>query len=453
MSLRPTWLPVALLCFILGCASGPAPDVASSQGVLTQSPQQGLQPVLEDSDIIPIIGSPTLGPVSAPVTIVAFSDLQCPYCQRGAITMAELLNKYPQEVKVVFKHYPLSFHAQAGPGALAAVAAGNQGKFWQMHDWLFANQRQMSQHSDDFEDWAAQYAAKLELDVAQFRADYNAGQTAALVEHDMALGAKLGVRGTPAFFVNGERVVGAQPLEVFVKLIESQLARADVLRTSGEANDTNLYAKLVAENYEPEQKARLPSFKDAPDKGDEQPEPQVDTSALTINPTQVQGPGDAKVTIFVFADFQCPFCQRGDKNLRAALDQVDEPVRVVYKHLPLPFHRAAGPAALASMAAGAQGKFWQMHDLLFERQKQLPNDDDLSFYTELAGELQLDTEKFEQDMHREDFIAEINQDIRQAEVVGARGTPNYLINGIRVTGAQPTEVFVDTIREALQQKQ
>ncbi len=144
-------------------------------------------------------GSPSRGSQMAPVTIVEFSDFECPYCGRAHPIVQQLLREFEGRVRVVFKHYPLSAHPHAMPAARAAVAAGNQDQFWPMHDLLFEHQRQLEE-----EDLIG-YAEQLGLDMDRFRADMAATETQDRVEADKDAGREAGVEGTPTFFVNGRR--------------------------------------------------------------------------------------------------------------------------------------------------------------------------------------------------------------------------------------------------------
>lgn len=160
---------------------------------------------------------PSKGPKDAPVTIIEFSDFQCPFCKRGADTMDALLAAYPGQVRLVFKHLPLQFHQQALPAAKASLAAERQGKFWEMHDSFFVNQSKLS------EEFFLAEAQRLGLDVAKFKHDMASKEIAEQVEADLALAKKYGARGTPNFFVNGVRVAGAQPLDLFKKVVDKWL--------------------------------------------------------------------------------------------------------------------------------------------------------------------------------------------------------------------------------------
>jgi protein-disulfide isomerase len=158
------------------------------------------------------------GPATAPVTIVEFSDFQCPYCKRAASTVNEISKKYGDKVSIVFKDLPLSIHPQARPAAEAARCAGDQGKFWEYHDALFA------EASFSGETWM-KLAGELKLDAAQFKQCLDSGKHKAAVQADEKQAMELGVESTPAFFINGVAVTGAQPIEEFAKVIDRELAR------------------------------------------------------------------------------------------------------------------------------------------------------------------------------------------------------------------------------------
>lgn len=181
--------------------------------------QQG--PSLEEQFKNPIkidIGSaPVTGKATAAVTILEFSDFECPFCKRGADTIKEVLKAYPNDVKVAFKNLPLDFHKRAEPAALAALAAGKQGKFWEMHDELFSNQRGMT---DEF---FVKTAEKLGLDLEKFKKDMESEELKKQIANDKAEAQKAGIRGTPGFLINGVVLSGAQPLPRFKEVIDRWL--------------------------------------------------------------------------------------------------------------------------------------------------------------------------------------------------------------------------------------
>ena len=164
------------------------------------------------------VGSaPVRGPKNAPITVVLFSDFQCPFCGRVEPSITELEKAYPSKVRVAWKNLPLSFHNNAKPAAEAALAANAQGKFWEMHDILFKNQQALT--AADLE----KYAKEIGLNVDKFKADVESHKFAAQIEADIKQGSALGVSGTPAAFVNGQLVSGAQPVDAFKKIVEAEL--------------------------------------------------------------------------------------------------------------------------------------------------------------------------------------------------------------------------------------
>jgi protein-disulfide isomerase len=164
-------------------------------------------------------GAPVRGNPKAPVTVVEFSDFQCPYCVRARPTVNRVRETYGDKVRWVFRHFPLDFHAQAEKAGEGAACAGEQGKFWEMHDLLWANTAKL-QVAD-----LKAHAATLGLDAAKFGACLDSGRYAGLVAADLEAGQGYGVSGTPAFFVNGRPLVGAQPFEAFAQVIDDELQR------------------------------------------------------------------------------------------------------------------------------------------------------------------------------------------------------------------------------------
>ncbi len=165
--------------------------------------------------------APFKGGADAKVTIVEYSDFQCPFCSKAATTVAELEKKYGSKVKVAFKNYPLPFHSQARLAAEAALCANEQSPklFWKLHDAMFADQTKLGK-----EDLMAS-AKKAGVKEADFKTCLEATKYKAVIDADMAEGQKLGIKSTPTFFINGKLVNGAQPVEVFSEVIDEELAK------------------------------------------------------------------------------------------------------------------------------------------------------------------------------------------------------------------------------------
>ena len=166
---------------------------------------------------IPVGNSAVRGPRSAPVTIVMFSDFQCPFCAQSAPVVEQVLAAYPNDVNFVMKQFPLrQIHPNADPAARAAIAAGKQGKFWEMHDELYKNSRNLTAET------IKGIAEKAGLDMKKFEADQSSDEVKKQVEEEMALGAKSDVRGTPSFFVNG-KVAQNRTLDGFKAQVDAAL--------------------------------------------------------------------------------------------------------------------------------------------------------------------------------------------------------------------------------------
>lgn len=162
---------------------------------------------------------PSRGPDDAPITIVEFSDFQCPFCRRAVPTLQEVMKKYPGQVRVVYRNLPLGSHSRARPAAEAALCADEQGQFWAYHDLLFENQRQLEDED------LARYAGEVGLDAEKFKLCYDEKRFADRLNADMDAARAAGVSGTPAFFVNGVMLSGAKPAADFYRVIDAELAR------------------------------------------------------------------------------------------------------------------------------------------------------------------------------------------------------------------------------------
>jgi len=160
--------------------------------------------------------SAATGPKDAAVTIVEFSDFQCPFCGQAKDLVHQIIQAYPNDVQVVFKNYPLPFHPNAMPAAKAAVAAGKQGKFWEMHDKLFENQRALA------DDKYLEFAKLLGLDIEKFKTDMAAPETTAAITDEMKQAGTVGVRGTPTFFINGKQPAG-RSFELYKSIIDDEI--------------------------------------------------------------------------------------------------------------------------------------------------------------------------------------------------------------------------------------
>ena len=432
---------VAIICMVLVLLAGYV------IGTLRPFDEKETKKPTHSRSRVPIGTAAVRGPATAKVTIVEFSDYECPFCEKAENTMQELLKAHPNEVRLVFKHAPLSMHQNAVPAARAAMAAREQGNdaFWKFHALLFKNRQNLpGLVQTQFESLAKEAG----LNVAKFKLDLsqNASRYDAQIESDQAEAKRLGVTGTPSFFVNGRSVKGAQPIEEFQKLIAEETEAANRLLKNG-VPISQLYDLLTQEERtgtEPLKPKRLEPAAAKP----KAPEPTVDPNTIykvLVEDSPVKGDKNAKVTIVEFSDFQCPYCSRVVSTLQKILETYSKDVRVVFKQYPLSFHENAELAAAASLAAHAQGKFWPMHDKLFANQKFL----DRPSLEKYAQELKLNMRKFNEALNKEVFKAKINAETAQGTKVGVQGTPAFFVNGRFLKGAQPFENFKTYIDRAL----
>jgi len=259
----------------------------------------------------------------ARVTIVEFFDYQCPFCLKTNPAVEEAIKHYPGNVRLVLKNLPLSIHPDSALAHQAALAAGEQGRFWEMHDLLFANHNKIKLPD------LVLYAQQLHLDVPRFQKALESGRFHQVIDDDAAMARGLGITATPTFFINGQQLTGQQSVERLNAAIDEALnpGRSAIAAARVTIDKLNL--------------ARAP----------------------------VRGQAQAPVTIIEFSDLQCPFCARVTPTLRELMKQYPDQVRWVFKSFPLGFHADSPLAHAAALAAQRQGKFWEMHDLIFANQR------------------------------------------------------------------------------------
>jgi protein-disulfide isomerase len=366
------------------------------------------------------------GPKNALVTIVMFGDFECPYCKRSLGTLDEVMAEHGEYTRIVFRNNPLPMHTTARIAARGALAAHRQGKFWPMHDKLFDNQRAIDEAS--IKTWAAEIG----LDTAKFDLDFEDRYNETVIDVDINDAKSFGATGTPTFFVNGRYLGGTQPKHAFDKLIVEEKARAEKFVERRGNTRKGLYEDMTSHFA-----TELGAAAGVPvtDMASEQVY-SIDTLGLP----QRGATGYAKISMVECGDFDCPFCARA----RTTIDELitEYPSMIVYwLHNPQPFHTGAEPAARAAVAAANQGKFWEMHDKLFE-DKTLRSDAD---FVTMATDLGLDVTQFETDLN-----AEVTKELvaSQAKICrdnDAKATPSFFINGRKLTGAQAKSVFKVTI--------
>jgi len=370
------------------------------------------------------------GPQDAPVTIINFSDFQCPFSKRSVDLVEKLMKEYDGKIRYVFKHFPLGFHKLAKPAALASIAAHKQGKFWQYYSKLFEDIKKIDEEN------IVKWASDLGLDMEKFNEDRNSEEAGRILQNDIELGTQFGVRGTPTLFINGRRIVGANNVKIR-EMLASRIAEGEKIKAKGVKD---VYGRIVENGL----------TKYVPPKRDPGKVP-TDVFKVEIpEHSPVWSGKDAVITMVLFDDFECPFCSRLHKTYEQIKKEYGDNIRIAFINLPLRFHKKAVPAAIAAMAAHKQDKFWEMYDRLFEKQKEWKKAGDLNDWLEKEAEsIGLDMEKFKNDFESKQIRNIIEKDKAIAESMGIRGTPATFINGRFVNGALPFETFKSVIDEEL----
>jgi protein-disulfide isomerase len=240
---RPSWICTSLLAALLvaSCGGKPGKDPTYAGQLVTMEDVDDALAGQVQGDRVRVdytSDDPIKGAAEPLVTIVEWSDFQCPFCGTLAQTLDELVAAYPDDVRLVFRQFPLPMHPDAELGARATLAAQQQGYFWAMHDRLFANRTKMKR--DDL----VGHAKALGLDVAKFEADLDDPALIKRLERDKAIGGRLGVRGTPAFFVNGVRHGGAMDAKKLAEIIENERTHARALVEAG-SERREVYARIM----------------------------------------------------------------------------------------------------------------------------------------------------------------------------------------------------------------
>jgi protein-disulfide isomerase len=394
---------------------------------------------------------PWLGGRNAVVVITLWSDFQCPFARRVNPLLASLVKKYPKDLKVVWFDFPLRFHKQAMPAAIAARSVFQQGgnqKFWRFHNKVFANSKNISR--DTLVEWAKETGANGD----EVKRDLEAGRIRKLMDDSIRLAKQIGVRGTPTLFVNGLRFKGRRSVDGFSKAIDAEIAAAKRDIGAGKTTRDKYYAYLMQgergrqaakagagpktgkrkrRKLNPKIIYRIPITKDEPWKGAKRP----------------------LVTMVLWSDFECPYCKYMACTLEEVLRKYPKTVRLVFRHNPMSFHHTAMPAAEATLAALAQkGRrgFWRMYAKVFplkhcprntskvklrdwlEKMKSRHPKLTRSTLEGFAKKVRLNMTRFRRAMDSHSHRAHVKAQASASKKLGARGTPALFVNGRYVRG-------------------
>ena len=427
-------------CWLLSGAIGPAAQGPGRiQTVAAPETFEGT-PVGLTAD-----GHPFRGKPEAPLTMVEYTDYLCPFCAKYFNqTMPTLLEKYVRtgQVKYVLQDFPLvSLHPTAPKVATATACVAEQGaaRFWAMHDALFQAQQPLSRLPDPTALLAAA-AGKVGAEMTAYDRCMASGRHDARVRQGAAAAHALGFTGTPTFqFVlktSGKTYTlsGAQPVNVFVDLIDAVLAGKE----PPEARQTA--------------KPELPSWA-KPD----QLAPDPKRPGFTVAGDPYKGKPGARLVVVEFADFECPSCRRHALDTQPALDKgVIETgqVRWVAKHFPLGMHARAPIAAAAAVCAGEQGKFWEMHHALFESVEQWSRDGDPDdALRRLAAGIALDPVPFAACLASRRALEPVLRGLYDGQSIGVKNSPTFIFvqgdTASGVLGTRSAEQFETLLRQQL----
>jgi len=339
----------------------------------------------------------------ASVTIIAYTDLLSSSSAKGSKFLNEVMKSYPDDLRIIFKPYPSLTRPDAMLAHEAVLASGEQGKFWEMHDRLLTHKGDATQEA------LLVYAKQLNLDTKMFLSALKEHRFKDMILHEIEEARGFGVTSAPTFFINGRKLIGVRSASDIKQVINEILG--------------------------------LGSIKQPVPPSPSPPLVQLQNVKIDIAGAPVKGQEDAQITIVEFSDFQCPFCAKTLPTLENVLRQYPKQVRWVFKHFPLDFHADAPLAHEAAMASGEQGKFWEMHDLIFSRQQSMRRDDLIAY----AKELNLDMDRFIKAIDSGQYKETVEKDIQEGRQLGINGTPTFFVNGQRLVGARPANDFVRII--------
>jgi protein-disulfide isomerase len=426
-------LPAVALLVLAACGASPA-----SRG--------GPGPWAERDELripAPVDDAPGRGAAEPLVTLLVFTDFECPYCRSSASVLDRVLADHGADVRLHVRHFPLSFHEHAALAAEAAEEARAQGgddAFFRYHDRLMQGGVRMN-------DLIA-HAEALGLDAMRFRIALRGRVHRADVERDLEHGDRLGVEGTPTLFVNGRPVLGVPPYPELDALIREELALAREALARGIPR-AGLYERILADTR------RAPAVRPRPERAPPEQEPEPldlpdDQRASIAVPPDAPRRGAERpaLVVQVFSDFQCAFCGRVQPTLTRLLESFPD-VQLVFRHFPLPHHADAVPAALAAIEVHRQlgdAAFWAFHDLLFAR----PRERSRSDLVRMASEVGADGERVGGAIDTGRHQRIVDADVAAITRAGLRiGTPAFLIGERVLLGAQPYEAFERAVREEL----
>lgn len=477
---RTRWLAwlIVLTAILSGCivppASAPtgaptaptptAPAVASSEVTTTTTaaaapadnqavafaPAGSLEKY-KDIDVgFTVEGYPFRGSPDAPVMMVEYSDFQCPFCSRYFVQTEPAINDSfvrSGQLRVVFRDFPIvGLHPNAPAAHTAASCVADQGsaaQYWAMHDQLFQTQAVWSNMSDPAAHFV-QLAETVGADLTHFNECYAKNDKQPLIDEALNEGQQLGINGTPSFnLINTKTqdhflLVGAQPYDQFAGIIDA-LAKGEQPAQAEQPSEGN---------------NEIPFWATA-----DGLKPDPANPGYTVAGDEYRGNPDAKVVVIEFSDFQCPYCRRHTEETQPALDKTfveTDQIFWVFKHFPLNIHPQARAAGIAAECAANQGKFWEMHGLLFSSVESWSVSDPSAVFTEMAKQVDLKTDEFSACLDDPEAAKRVDSD-QQDGAQFVNGTPTFIVlygqEGRIIPGALPVDRFTQALQQVVDSAQ
>ncbi len=398
--------------------------------------------------------APNYGPRDAAVTIVAFDDFQCPWCAKAATMINRVMKDFPQDVRFVLMNFPLTqIHKEAEMAAEAAMEANNQGKFRELHDLMFANQKDINRAN--IEKWAKQ--AGMDVERLKNALDKRTFQTA--VQRQVSLARSVGVGGTPTILINGRRMNLTRDMDLNYRTLKGIVQ--EEIQTVKQQNipPGQAWQRLTADGV-----STLDQMNGAPRAAAAEQKPPQPAARREVDPNVVyriqydpsdawKGDPNALVTIVEFSEYQCPHCKKVDAVVDEILAAYPQGVKFVFLHNPMRRHPQAHVAAVAALEVleqkGLEG-FWKFHKVLFENSPQLQTEN-IEKWLQEAG---VDMARYKASVENRKHEATISRNQALAIRFGARGTPAFFINGYFLSGARTFHQYKPVIdREMEKAKQ
>lgn len=396
----------------------------------------------------------------AKITVVWFADLSDPISQTEKKSLDAAISRFGDKTRIIFRHYPVNMihlpktdgdkDGKQTPNApiLASRAAavvmklGGSDNFWKFLDILFENKTGWKTLKDaDMKSEFSQMAQKAGVNKADFEKmiENFPGELDDQIKADIKEALGFGLTGN-TIFVNGNYTIETSiSSEWLPGFIERKILPSITEKSKSSATSSDIYAELTKNANEPQSLDKILASSDA------------GGGELTLT-APLKGNPEAKITIIQISDFQCPFCAKVEKTIDDIMRDYKGKVKLYWVNYPLPFHPLAKRAAIAAMAAGEQGKFWAMHKMLMDVQgdwayESLAEVD--KKFIEYAAAAKFDVERFKKELANPKYEDAVDAEKKKAAEMGISGTPTFLINGVKLSGAQPYEEFKKIIEQEL----